>query len=433
VIYDCLIIGAGLSGLTCGIKCASEGLRTVIISGGMNTLHFSSGSIDIFGYDSKKRAIYSPFEHIKKMKKKDPDHPYSKMSQNIIKESLFFFKEQMSLDQLHLYNNENLNHFHITALGTIKPSFFSQESVYNEKFKKAIETNASIKILNFEGYRDYYAEFTAEQLKRSSLMKDIDISTGNIRLPYYTDTEKNIHEFRSIDIARIFEKEKYLPRIAEEIKNAAGEADIVSLPAFIGIHNYNQIHKKLEEMTGLLIYEVPSLPPSILGMRLDRALKNRFAALGGEYSAGDKITGGIFSRGTLEHVLTENYGTMKHSAKYFVLSTGSYISGGLKSSFNKMEEPVFNLIFDGTDNRSQWYSDNFFDKKSHPFLEYGVKTNKSFNPSDSNGKTVKNLFCAGAILSGYNPVSEGSGGGVAISTGYNAALKIINGCKNKND
>ena len=47
MIYDCVIIGGGLAGLTCGIKCAKEGLHTVIISGGMNSLHFSSGSIDL--------------------------------------------------------------------------------------------------------------------------------------------------------------------------------------------------------------------------------------------------------------------------------------------------------------------------------------------------------------------------------------------------
>jgi glycerol-3-phosphate dehydrogenase subunit B len=35
------------------------------------------------------------------------------------------------------------------------------------------------------------------------------------------------------------------------------------------------------------------------------------------------------------------------------------------------------------------------------------------------------MFCAGSVLSGYNPVKEGCGGGVAISTGYKCAERII--------
>ena len=58
-------------------------------------------------------------------------------------------------------------------------------------------------------------------------------------------------------------------------------------------------------------------------------------------------------------------------------------------------------------------------------MEYGVLTGKELNPLDSAGKPVKNLYCAGSVLGGYNPVSEGSGGGVAVATGYGAALSII--------
>ena len=67
MIYDCVIIGGGLAGLTCGIKCAKEGLHTVIISGGMNSLHFSSGSIDLAGNTEKGAIVKKPFEYKKEL------------------------------------------------------------------------------------------------------------------------------------------------------------------------------------------------------------------------------------------------------------------------------------------------------------------------------------------------------------------------------
>ena len=99
------------------------------------------------------------------------------------------------------------------------------------------------------------------------------------------------------------------------------------------------------------------------------------------------------------------------------------------SEFNIIREPVFNLKVHAEQDRREWYSQSFFQQESHPFLEYGVETNNTLNPVDAEGGTVGNLFCTGAILPHYNPIREGCGGGVSISTGYYAAKKIIEGCR----
>jgi anaerobic glycerol-3-phosphate dehydrogenase len=110
----------------------------------------------------------------------------------------------------------------------VKPTYLSQESVYSSKGKEIIKSKGKIAILNFKGFRDYYAEQTAANIKRHPIFQDIEITVGSISLPYYHRTERNLHEFRSIDISRIFETEKYLPRIADEIKRAAGDAVAIS-------------------------------------------------------------------------------------------------------------------------------------------------------------------------------------------------------------
>ncbi len=428
--YDCLIIGGGLAGLTCGIKCVSNGLHTAIISGGMNSLHFSSGSIDIAGYTTRGEIIKKPFDYLKTLVKENDTHPYAKAGIPGIRGGIDFITEILSAEGITLNHNDDFNHFHITTLGTLKPTYLSQESVFSARVTDIVNKHEKIAILNFKGFRDYYPEQTAANLKKNSLFKDTEIVLGNISLPYYMNTEKNLHEFRSVDIARIFETERYLPRIAEEIKKASGGATAVSLPAFIGINNYKAIRKKLEDMTGKFIYEIPSLPPSILGLRLDHALKNSFINLGGEYIAGERVVSGSIKNNQVEFLTTRNSGNIPVKSKFYVLTTGSFFSGGLTAGFDSISEPLFGLKVKGENKRSKWYNDSFFDSKSHPFLGFGVETDSRFNPVSESGKSVKNLFCAGSVLSGYNPVSEGSGGGVAVSTGFKCAERIIKEIKN---
>jgi glycerol-3-phosphate dehydrogenase subunit B len=182
-------------------------------------------------------------------------------------------------------------------------------------------------------------------------------------------------------------------------------------------------------MTGKFIYEIPSLPPSILGLRLDHCLKNSFIRHGGEYLAGERVVSGMIKNNKVDFLLTKNSGEMPVKSKYYLLATGSFFSGGLSAGYDSISEPVFGLKIN-FDKKDKWYNNTFFDKKSHPFMEYGVETDNSFNPFYEDKKIVKNLLCAGSVLSGYNPVIEGCGGGVALATGFKCAEIIIKEIKN---
>ena len=188
--------------------------------------------------------------------------------------------------------------------------------------------------------------------------------TGNILFPDYGSIEKNPFEFRSIDIARIFDTEKFLEDIAGQIRREAQDAEFASLPAFIGINNYKRHHQLLQQLTGLLIYEIPTLPPSILGMVFENALKSRFAALGGVYIAGDTVTGGAIENGMITHITTKT--TALHRCGYeYVLATGSF-SGGLISDAAAYASR-YSLKADFDAERRRWYSPSLFAPKGHPF------------------------------------------------------------------
>jgi len=249
--YDCMIIGGGLAALSCGIKCASEGLRTGIISGGMSALHFSSGSVDLYGYHPDRKIVYRPYDEIRELIKLEQNHPYARCGIDTIREAMEFFQDAAGNGGLELYHNGESNHFHVSTMGTIKPTFFSQRSVFNETVKEEFRKRPKIALLTFTGYRDFYPELAAVNLRKSSLFRHLEIVTGEVTLPIRTS--KNPHEFRSIDIARIFDTERYLKNIADQIKKASQGAAFAGLPAFIGINNYRKIHRRLLELTGILV------------------------------------------------------------------------------------------------------------------------------------------------------------------------------------
>ena len=422
---DCIIIGGGIAGLVCGIKCAGAGLRVSLFSAGMSALHFSSGSIDVLGRDAAGEVVGAPFEAMAPFLHDHPRHPYAKCGREGVAEALSFFREEVAKESFSLYANGRRNHQHVTALGTLKPTFFSQQSVFNRKLKEKYGQNPRIAILTFEGFRDFYPGLAEANLKKNPIFQDCEILTGAVDMAGIAREGQNPYDFRSMDLARCFDALTDLDEIAHRINAISGSADIIGLPAVMGIRNHNVVYEALQARVKGLLYEVPTLPPSILGMRLDNALKSRFAALGGVFIAGDRVTGGEVIDGVLQNIQTRNQGDRQQKAPFFVLATGSFFSGGLVSDAREMREPVFGLSLEYTRGRSSWHAQSFFELKSHPFLGFGVKTNEKLNPRDALGREIKNLFCAGAVLSHYNPVSEASGGGVAVSTGYMAAKRII--------
>ncbi|MDY6906352.1 MAG: glycerol-3-phosphate dehydrogenase subunit GlpB [Thermodesulfobacteriota bacterium] len=424
--YDCIIIGGGLAGLTCGIKCQSEGLSCAIVSSGMSALHFSSGSIDLLGYLPDRKLVHHPFDTLPAFIDQHPEHPYAKCGPEAVSAALTFFQQTVACEGLRLYANIPANHFHVTALGTLKPTFYSQQTVFNQTIKTAFESRPSIIIGNIHGFKDFHPQLAAANLKKHPLFTKCAIDCALIDLPEACGAgDQTIQNMRSIDIARIVDNPRNLAMIASRIESFGRKADILAMPAFLGIDNHSQVISALSDKTGMTIYEVPTLPPSIPGMRLDNALKSRFAALGGVFIAGESVTAGRIQGNRVAYIHTRNQDT-DIAARFYVLAGGSFFSRGLTSSAGHIKEPVFNLAVRPETITGEIAAPGFLDPASHGFMRTGVITTSDLNPLQQNGEPVTNLFCSGAVLADYNPVAEASGGGVAITTGYHAANRILN-------
>ena len=117
-----------------------------------------------------------------------------------------------------------------------------------------------------------------------------------------------------------------------------------------------------------------------------------------------------------------NHGEIPFVGKHIILASGSYFSQGLIATSERVYEPVFDLDVTYPEDRNQWYGRNAFDRQ--PYEGFGVKTGTDFRGM-VHGQVLENLYVAGAVLEGFNPIKEGCGGGVSVLSALYVAEQIL--------
>jgi glycerol-3-phosphate dehydrogenase subunit B len=419
--YDVAVIGGGIAGYTAAIRCLQNGLNVVLASYGQSALHFSSGSIDLLARLPSGERVDFPFAGIDTLSNTS-HHPYAKVGRTGVEESLHWFAQQLTDQGLPMTHQADMsNHQRITPLGTLKTTWLSQP--YIHQFKHTLPYKRII-VASLAEYRDFHPQLLIDNLRQHSPFAEIPIESIQIPLTLPASTLGHSNEKRSIDFARILKHPQQWQQLCDSLAHNATEQDLVIIPAIMGNGDGLALMNKLQKETGLNLHELPTMPPSLLGIRIEEALIQRFQSLGGVLLKGDKVVGGTISHGKLHHLFSKNLGDIPIKAESVVLATGSYFSHGLVAQQNKMIEPVFNLDMTAPSQRGEWRNETLFSGQAQPFMSFGVMTDQHFRPSIDH-QTIDNLYCSGSILSDYDPIYEGSGGGVAIATAYYIADQII--------
>ncbi|PKH09410.1 glycerol-3-phosphate dehydrogenase subunit GlpB [Moritella sp. Urea-trap-13] len=430
--FDSIIIGGGIAGYTAGLRSLEAGLKTAIISNGQSALHFSSGSIDLLSHTPTGKVIRNPAAIFDKFTQEFPTHPYSKVGKKTVFESMQWYKNLLTNAGMPLTQQDNGdNHLRITPLGTLKSTWLSQPYVQQLPMQLTEHAIKRIVVVQINDFRDFNAKMVTDNLIQIPEFKDVEITHANISIDGFSGLKRNACELRSIDIARILTNDSEIKALADKLLAIASADDIVILPAVTGNGMGLKTLKQLYALTNLTFHEVPTMPPSMLGIRLEETMIDLFIKRGGMLLKGDQVTHGDIAEDAsnngelnLKRVYTRNLESMPLAADNFIFASGSFFNKGLIGHHDKLQEPVFDLDMNSLEQRSTWYNPQFFSADSQPFLSLGIKTNQTFNPM-LKGKAINNLFCAGSNLGGYNPVAEGSGSGVAISTAYHAVNQLL--------
>ncbi|WP_429112632.1 glycerol-3-phosphate dehydrogenase subunit GlpB [Aeromonas rivipollensis] len=422
--FDTIVIGGGMAGLSAALRLAEAGQKTLLMASGQSALHFSSGSVDLLESEGDPRAALPAFMAA------HPDHPYSKVGLTNIEASLADLQRHCVLQGLHLFRQER-NHQRLTPIGTLKSTWLSPETCACVTEAPAPDV---LLLATIEGFRDFHPALAAANLATHARFAHCRILTGEIRLPQLAAFSRNPHEFRSADIARLFDKQQHdrqdlLTDLAREIGRMVQECGEpgcrhIVLPACLSLGLVGPRLAELEARTGCTIKEVATMPPSLIGMRMQEALKRRFLALGGTFLTSERVLGARYDGDRVVGVHSQNGDDQLFEADHFVLASGSFFSRGLESRLGGIREPIFDADVLSLPERDAWAGRRLFDH--HPFMGFGVKTDDQLRVLRG-GKPLANLYGAGSVLAHYDPVREGSGSGVAVATGWQAAGHILAG------
>jgi glycerol-3-phosphate dehydrogenase subunit B len=399
--YDLIIIGMGLSGLMAAKTAAEAGQKVLIVGKGMGALCLFSNTIDVLGQVPKTMKME---EGLSQWIKDHPEHPYSKVGPERIEESfssfLSLFPSPYSFQAI-----GNTNSFLPTGAGTLRPTYL----VPTTMIEAASLDGGHTLIAGFEGFKDFYALYVADQLKCRGI---------NLQLPGLIYRERT-----ATALARLMEEQSFRENIGKEIKKHLQGETRVGFPALLGMHDPVQVKEELEERVGTKVFEIPILPPSIPGKRIFDRFKEWLIRKGVTFLLGYPVSKAILTgkRGQAVEVLHPPVVT-SYSADRFILAAGRFMGGGLKADAEQIFEPIFNLPIHQPPSREGWFGNSFFGNAPHPIHQAGILTNASFQPVDDEKKVIlENVWVAGSILAHHHCIEEKSKEGIEISTGYMAA------------
>ena len=423
--FDVAIIGGGLAGLTCGIALQQRGKRCVIINNGQAAIDFASGSLDLLSRMPDGSVVENINENLTALRTALPAHPYSLLGAEKVIAKAQDFERLANALNLDLIGSSEKNHWRVTGLGSLRGAWLSPNSVPTVQGNETFP-HKRIAVLGIEGYHDFQPQLLAANLVLNPQFAHCEVTSGFLNIPQLDELRQNAREFRSVNIAQLLEHKLAFNDLVSEIIESAQGANAVLLPACFGLEN-QEFMNALRDATKLALFELPTLPPSLLGMRQRIQLRRKFESLGGLMINGDSALNAHFEGDRVHCIKTRLLEDEEIIADNFVLAAGSFFSKGLVSEFDKIYEPVFESDIIGVEgfndkNRFSWTNHRFANPQ--PYQSAGVAINEHCQVQKC-GQFLANLYATGNVIGGFNALELGCGSGVAVVTALAVADEIL--------
>ncbi len=386
--YDTVIVGGGISGLMAAIDLTRKGKRVAVVSKGDPVCCLSTGCIDIL------KGVDSPMESICDLPE---NHPYHLVGTGGIDRAAGLFLSVMEEAGLSYVGNTAQNRYILSPGGTRKQTALVPESMAHGD----MEENETLNVITFKGMKDFFPGYVTAKFKNAEVY-EFDPGIGS-----------------TLGIATKFDDPVFREAFVSWFKSQGISGGKIAMPAVLGTKPrvFGELARELDRK----IFEIPTLPPSIPGLRMFKALKTCLQDSGVDLYWGRAVKSVEKDDDAIEAVTLAGMGrSTRIEGRSFILATGSFVSGGLYARQDGVvKESVFDLPAHVPGNRESWFGHNFFET-GHGIEKAGIRVNKWFQPEDTG---IPNLFVCGSILAFSETMKYGCGHGMAIATGVAAAEK----------
>jgi len=394
---DLVVVGGELEAYVAALRAAASGARVRLLKPGGGSLHYSGGGI---GVHKTVQGESSCFEAIESL---GAQHPYRLIGAEKTRYALNWFFDRLSARRMnHIVRESNLPA--ISAGGTTTPLYaipFAMATVERIAGRKAV-------FIDLEGYLDGLPNLCAANLNE----RNYRVSVVRVDAPARGD---------SVRIARALDREAAI--FFENIRSILpSDTDIAIFPAVLGLDRHIEVVAEAERILGCDVAEIPTMPPSVMGLRLENALRAELSAAGVSVYEDIRSLHSDFTNGACVAITDSN--GVSHIASSFIAANGGVLMGGLTvDTAGRVIDSVFrtDVLQTGPlcDPAAEYVQD--------ALNRCGVEVDAELRPRVG-GQEVSNVFVTGAQLPHFNPSVESSGEGVAIATAYKAAENALKLC-----
>jgi glycerol-3-phosphate dehydrogenase subunit B len=410
--FDAVVIGGGMAGLTAGARLAQAGAKVAVLAKGHGSTHLSPGTIDVLGYTPER--VTSPADAVATLIAEQPSHPYALVGADAIAASLGWFRDcaaQGPLPGYEYVGGLERNLCIPTALGVLRPSAMVPSTMAGGE----ATTLGTVAIAGVPALRDFHPILCAANLTAA------DVPSRGISL----QIEMERADMNPLGMARRFEDARWRGHFCAQLLPLLRGEDHVGLPAMLGVDDPAAVVSDLERRLGRRVFEIPTLPPSVPGMRRYEILRSALRRTGGRLVLGGDVISHERSGARVTSVSTHAAGRdLTYAADWFVLASGGFASGAIElDSHWVTHERVLGLPLRGVpETGSPRFLREYLSEQ--PLAKAGVAVDAELRADGT-----ENVFVAGASLPGATPWREGSGDGIALASGYRAAAVIAGGLR----
>jgi glycerol-3-phosphate dehydrogenase subunit B len=355
--YDAVVIGCGTAGMVAATRLAQRGASVCVVAKGYGSTHLAPATVDA----PTAVDAATPISWFRDTVASGPFPGYSYLGD---------LATELTLP---------------TAIGSLKRS----KLVPSTQGSGALATAATkLAVAGTPALRDFQAGLCAANLVRAGL------PARAVEFDWRLDRA----DANPVHAARRFDEPRWRERFCKALRPLLDADDqLVALPAVLGLADPAEVHRDLEQRLERSVFEIPTLPPSVPGMRMFEILRSALREAGGKLVLGAEVNGA--RRDAAGRIVAVNAASAGHDTVYaadgFVLASGGTASGAITvDSRRSAHERVLGL----------------------PLIGLAVAVDewqRSIGPA--------NVTVAGACLPDATASRTGCGESLAITSGFRAA------------
>ncbi|WP_394262651.1 glycerol-3-phosphate dehydrogenase subunit GlpB [Trueperella sp.] len=414
-----VVIGAGLAGLSTALMLREDGHSVDIVTRGVGGLLLSTGTLDVYGWHNDGHPIEQPYEAIDELVSEQPEHPYAAIGADAVRAGVDWLRETTGL----FAENSGTNVLMPTAIGAVRPTALVQ----NTMTPALVEDGKKYLVVGIKQFRDFPAQFIADNLARTPLAK-VEARSVTIDLqPRKPEVDSTSTTFaRALDGTAGLDGPATRDALAHELRSVVREGETILLPALLGFSPdaYSDIAAEL----GVAVGEVPVPPPSVSGRRINDALVGLARKMRVDIALNAQVVGFDTDGSRITALKVQRAGRVSTDKVDAVVYAGGGLESGTieRDSYGTIRERVFDLpliFMDPEDAQAKTVTgDVVVDGKD--IFGCGVKVNAEMLPLADGTPVYDNLYCVGSLLGGARPWSEKSGEGIALGSAVAATRAL---------